>query len=543
MTVRTCISVITAFSLLGAAPLALAQHPTDEEAWRFNNFRTMSALPWSTDFTWKLYRDTFIGIPPERDPWSSAFDVLFFDLLYETELGSAGNCYGMTLLSALITHKGAHLGFCAPVSQYSGDSVGTMTTLDLDGDGNPDRHFRGPTNDRLREVINRLHGHQVNLATLLFFRDIILVGKNRDGQYAYDQVLYYKMRDDPVLVSITETLNPADGGHTMVAYDAGMVGGQQRIFVYDPNRPGAIPTDPYYTGDQNVITIGTGGSWEFLMAGETVPWSGSPSSGGNITITPISVTGPTGRTPSSMGLDILHVVTMIFISGDGAALDQITNEQSKRAFKPGTLEPDIDPTTGMRNVVPWFPSDGSGRVGGAPYFIVGDPGGALELQVRSGTGGYRVDLAGGGGRISVSARRGSGKDVITIDNAGRRSQSLQILNSCGASDYDIEFTQVIQPGERARTFTLANVKVAKNARVELKIIDQQSALSIVSLDAPVSFDAQLRRRTILGDQVIELPGAQIEAGQDLVLRPKSWLDLGAGFPRAGSRAFRNYKGK
>ena len=183
----------------------------EQNTWRFDNFTT-AELPW------ERYRDTFIGVPPDRDPWSSAFDVVFYDNLYKTELAKEGNCYGMALTALLLFKYEGHQGFCAPAYQYTESSV-------------------ADPNAPLTLLINQMHGHQVNLPSLRLLLDIIASSKNRDGNYAYDQVNYYWSQDDPTLVSITKSLNPSDGGHTLIAYAAQPFLGQKRIFVYDPNRP------------------------------------------------------------------------------------------------------------------------------------------------------------------------------------------------------------------------------------------------------------------------------------------------------------------
>ena len=75
---------------LGRSPagcrLAAAQasaHYAERSGWRFDNFPD-ATLPWD------IYRESFIGIPPTRDPASSAFDVLFYDQVYKSETVEGG---------------------------------------------------------------------------------------------------------------------------------------------------------------------------------------------------------------------------------------------------------------------------------------------------------------------------------------------------------------------------------------------------------------------------------------------------------------------
>jgi len=520
-------------SILCMAIQAPAQHYAEVNGWWFHNFRTSSGIPGSADFPWDLYRDAYLGILPTRDPWSSGFDVLFYDLVYEKELGSKGNCYGMSLMSLLIVQKGGHLGFCAPLSQYSGDISGTSC---CDNKGNA--FYTGPSDPRLRRAINQMHGHQVNLPTLKLILELIAKAKNRDGSYAYNQVLYYKMRNDPTLVSVTKSLNPDDGAHTMVAYDARVFNGQKRIFLYDPNRTWGNPSASqrgWYQSNRNYITIdSTGsGSWHFHHSDSSgVPkyWSGSPSSGGNIMITPISVTGPTSRSPSSLGLNVSDILTTFFIAGDGAGLEQVNDSKGKRLFKPGTMEVDINPATGMLNMMPWYASDEDGLAGdargsGTVYFLLGNPGGPLDLQIRSGSTGYRLHVAGPRSHLLIQARGGRGRELLTIQDIGTAAPSLTLRNTAGMKEYEVEFTQIIQPAERASVFRMTKLTVAQNAPVELRITQNQTALEVTTLESAVGYDLELRSRTRKGEKVIEQPHLQIQAGHSQVVQPRSWLNL------------------
>src|ERR1700751_2278577 len=123
---------------------ALADDYASNSGWRFLNFKDPT-------FSWDIYRDTFIGIPPTEDPLSSAFDVIFYEQVYKSKLSADGNCFGMSLLNQIISKYGGHLGYCAPIRQYSGDPTATAM---------------GPTDPTLRRVINVMHGHQVNLPTV-----------------------------------------------------------------------------------------------------------------------------------------------------------------------------------------------------------------------------------------------------------------------------------------------------------------------------------------------------------------------------------------
>ena len=480
-------------------------------SWSFHNFNTAS-------LTWDQFRDTFMGIPPTRDPLASGFDVLFYDQVYQSNLSKDGNCYGMSLLTLMVRQNGGHLGVCAPVRQYAGDAGATPPA--------PNYVYAGPSDDLVRRAINQMHGHQVNEATLQLTLQTIAIHKNHDGSYAWDQVRYYKLRNDPTLVSITKTLNPQDGGHTLVAYDATVVNGRNRIWVYDPNRTFANPDQAlWYNTGQNYIEM-NGSAWSFDMGGAF--WSGNPAdwNSGNILITPVSVTGPHGRSPSSLGDQIIgRILNELLLTGDGASIAQVTDKAGKRLFRPGTYELDTDPATGMLKMVPWYPSNNGGPRQ-LLYFLLGNVGGELNLEVRSDGRDYKLAIAGAKSVVTVAARGGrSGVDRFTVRRPGTVEPLLALRNSRNVGSYDVEFKQVVQPRQEMRTFLARAIKVPANASVEFGVARNQSELTVAAKGAAVGYDVQLRRLTAAGETVADLSRQTLDAERTMRAHPRNWHQL------------------
>jgi hypothetical protein len=502
-----CALALGAVMLASSPHGATAQHYADRNAWHFDNFK-------DAEYPWDIYRDTFIGIPPTKDPWSSAFDVLFYDQVYKNKLSENGNCFGLSLMSLMMLKNGGHLGYCLPIPQYSGDIFGSPST--------------GPSDPGLKRAINTMHGHQVNLPTLQHILDIIGKSKNRDGEYAYLSFQSWKMKKDPTLVSITKSLNPADGGHTMVAYDAqDLGGGNRRIYVYDPNRTWGDPADrTWYQTGQNFVAI-TGHSWSFTMQGGST-WSGSPSSGGNLIITPISITGPHARSPASLGDQIIgQILTAIFISGADAEIQQVTDARGRRLFKPGTFEVDTDPSTGMQRMLPWYPSDqlDDWRRGPLILFHLGSSGGALEVTLKAGVSGYTLRSLGPRGMIAISARGGRGLERLTLGHPGTAAPRVAIRNDRGATEYDVQFSQVVHPGQRLHVLRAARLRVADGETAELAIGDRSRALIVESRNTPLAYDLELRAVTRQGGEVLSRTAVVQAAGSSRMVRPRDWLDL------------------
>jgi hypothetical protein len=503
---------LTIFCLAVLSVPAAAQPYAQSNGWQFDNFK-------DAVYPWDIYRDTFIGIPPTEDPWSSAFDVLFYDQVYKDKLSSNGNCFGLSLQSLLMLKKGGHLGYCLPIDQYSGDIFGA-------GSGGAKL---GPTDPMLKRAINIMHGHQVNLPTLQLILDVISQHKNRDGSFAYTAFQNARMQNDPTLISITKTLNPDDGGHTMVAYDAqDLGGGNKRIFVYDPNRTWADPADrTWYTGNQNFVQI-TGTAWSFTMqSGAT--WAGDPGSGGNILIIPISVTGPHSRSPASLGDQIIGMIlNSLLVTGSSAEIEQVTDATGKRLFRPGTREIDTDPSTGMMTMLPWYPSDQGAPDApkGMALFHLGRAASTLQVAVRGGDTGYTLSAGGPRHQIVLRASGGNGTDVIAFHEAGSPGQSVEVRNLRGSSDYDIQLVRSDAALQRVQVLRASRLVLPEGAWLRVAAEDAHRALTLTA-DAPLRYDLELRSVTPKSTEQLTRAALSQEEGLRRTIRPGDWQNLRA----------------
>src|SRR5262245_37131689 len=138
--------LILLLALWAGAPCPAGEHPVVKYAWSFKNFNSVPCVPGLDYYSWQLYMETFIGIPAEPANNCGLY-YLWYKEAYQ-KVGSKGNCFGMSLLSALINQKGGHLGYCGPVNQYSGDLFGTQEHECEDpdpDDGITPTYRKGPT--------------------------------------------------------------------------------------------------------------------------------------------------------------------------------------------------------------------------------------------------------------------------------------------------------------------------------------------------------------------------------------------------------------
>ena len=523
MKLRLCIRLASvALAILLATP-AYADDYASKNGWRFLNFSDCPSCtpPIDKTLSWAVYRDALIGIPPAEDPWSSAFDVLFYEQLFKSKLSEDGNCFGMSLLNLMIQKNGGHLGYCAPVTQYSGDP-----NPDVEGS-----RGIGPTDPMLRRAINVMHGHQVNLPTVQFLLNIFAQHFNRDGAYAFDQFNYWQSRGDLTLVSITKDLNPGDGGHTLIAYKAvDLGGGNKKIFVLDPNRTWGNATDQmWYTSESNFIQI-TNHAWSFEMRSST--WHGDPatlSNSGNIVITPISVAGPLSRSPASLGDTVIgELLNTLFLTGDGATIEQVTDAQGRRLYIPGTSEIDSDPATGMTNMIPWFLSD-QGRtrhqIGAVLLFQLGSSHGALRVSVSAGVGGYALSSMSGRTIVSVTARGGTGTDTLTIRNPGTASSSVELENQRGASEYDVTITHALASRSRVRVLSASRLRINGQGAVEIGLANVGEGVRISAPQAALRYDLTLSQITRQGPEALTRSEIIQDPGASRTVQPRDWQRL------------------
>lgn len=278
--------------------------------WGFDNFS-------DTLLSWDIYCHSFFGIPTNgSNSWiTDVFDKAYYETAFKTVLpaghvnGSTidggGNCLGISLLSLMMNKYGGYLGFCAPPLQY-GSSVGK---------------FKWPTYPGLKRAINIMHGHQLGLAAVQSFIDQFHSGHSADASYGVTLAIQAIEKEGPCLVCINRGILTSDG-HAMIAYKVTDEGsGNYKIWIIDPNRH--WPKDSsYYKGAHNFIQI-NGSTWSFLMAGRKSPWPTDhdkdtlqPLTSGTLVIYPVSVIGPTQRTPSSMGVSVLGLLAQICIWGN-----------------------------------------------------------------------------------------------------------------------------------------------------------------------------------------------------------------------------------
>ena len=519
-------------------------------SWSFVNFSSDHCAPPAEYYTWERYRETYIGVAPA--PGANGFDDLFYNLVYEEELGSSGNCFGLSLLSLLINDKGGHLGFCGPVASYTGDNEGVppLANDECEAEANT-VHRLGPDDPELRRAVEEVHGHQVNLAAVRYTIDAIAQSQ-ATPTHAYAMV----QENAPLLINIVRDISdPFGAGHTMLAYEARQVGNERRIYVYDPNRslgdentsdhPEAHLLDQreWYENGDNHIKIFDDDSWEFRFGGwivetdeegdpvededgfpvvEANMW---PDGQGLMLAIPLSIVGPRDRNPAAMELSVTTLLEKIFLSGSNASLAQVSSPQGQFAFVPGTKQIELAPAKCLLEVFPFFPSDGAEAWGKGKelYFVAEPPDGPRDYEIRVGDGGYRFELASRGNIIAIEARGGARQtDVFRLEQQRGDTPRLMLYNRAGVDNYDIELTTSLGATAR-RALRIENLIMDEDGVVELR--REGSGLVVTNPTGEVSFDLELTSTRDDTPTRSRVAGIVLEEGTASRLEPGDWDHL------------------
>ncbi|MBK8920109.1 MAG: hypothetical protein IPM81_01135 [Saprospirales bacterium] len=400
--------------------------------WHFENFRDSTS-------TWDLFREAYIGIAPTYDQ-AFVFDQVIYDNVFSQMLNT-GHCFGMSLMALQLLRYGGHDGFCAPASQYPRKYAGG--------------EYREPASDGLLHSIQMLQGHILNFRVVSHLLDIIAANKNRDGNYAYDQYRYYDAKKDYTILCITKGLVDVAESHALLPYHITVDGaGNKRMYVYDVNRPFNKPGSEghdWYTNGNNFVQINSSdGAWSFDMADTCVcPWTGVSSgpveTSGNIMIVPFSIMRNKDRLPQSLFADGIEAASKLFLFGQGVVLEQIATPDGKRYFKPGAREVETSDSAALRSVLPFFSMQGGKALAnGGQLFFVRSPDG-LDISVRAGPAGYKLQLFSGYTAVTVSAETPFIREQIRIRDGQSALPSVEVINASGATSTRIDIQVMTEP--------------------------------------------------------------------------------------------------
>jgi hypothetical protein len=470
------------------------------DGWFFENWGE------ATDFDWDLYRRTYLAINPTNDPVSAPLDVAFFQIF--KSCAANGNCGGMSMLALALFKYGGYLGYGSPANFYTGAGSG------------PDRAD-------LHQAVNIMQARQFSAAGIRNFLDVVKAGQLNDGVSAWNRIRSGLASGDYCMLSLSNGLF-GDAAHTIIPYRADMVGSSRVLHVWDPNRP-YDAFSQHYDGDHNKIVINGPTSWSYdqnasgLFSGGTL-YDGSMN--GWCFAIPTSLEIHKGRQPISAGF-ILTGLTTLFVSGIGAAVTQIEDDEGRRLYtsdKTHRNRGDLETSSDRRltGVAPWpWPGGLAGDLPGELFFIERPPGSSpLHVSVRG--DGYHLAHLSAGHLTELTARRAGSvaKDSIRLEGSADDAQSVVVSTRAARRQFDIHHLRHDGP-DAWRSVTVRNAVVTQD-RLEVRAPVAFDVVEISGTTARRDVDVELRR---FGDGKLtsrRAPGQRVPAGRALRMAPSSW---------------------
>jgi hypothetical protein len=325
--------------------------------WMFSN--------WGEDveFTWDLYRDTYLGINPTQNCVEASLDCAFFEIF--KNCAQNGNCGGMSVLALALFKYGSYMGFCSPASFYTGGE-------------SPDRAD-------LHRAINLLQARQFSVSGIECFIDATASSNLNDAVNAYNVSQACWAQGDYAVLWIAKGALGTDA-HTVIPYKWTTSGGTRYMDIWNSN----LPADDYpshYGSSAARMVINGPQNWTYdPFPGDpaNTPYLGSDH--GWCFALPMSKLIIKDRQPMTldMAFDALQTV---FLSGPGAAISQVSDGRGRSYYTAdsgahldrGDIE--TDPAKRLPGMVRWpWPSQGEGKSHHEELYFIRGRGGKADLD-------------------------------------------------------------------------------------------------------------------------------------------------------------------
>ncbi len=472
------------------------------DGWNFENWGEESPYcVGSCDFSWDLYRQTYLGINPSQNCLEAPLDCAFYEIF--KGCAKKGNCGGMSLLSLALYKYGGYMGFCSPASFYTGT--------------------KSPDRDDLHQAINILQARQFSVGGIENLIDVVDAGNLNNAVVAFNEVRDGLASGDYRVLSIANSA-VGDLAHTVVPYrivDGPSGGFPKKMYIWDSVRP-YDDSAAHYTSSECIMTINGPHDWTYKQS-DTRTYSCSGGDAWCFTV-PMSAVLPKSRQPMSLDMAFDALMT-IFVSGPGAAVSQVSDDQGRHLYKTDAglhtdwSELETDKTKRLKGIVrwPWYaaasvpaPKPATGVVPKVPTVTAvssgGDVPGELYFARRgaSGSNSLSVAVVGtqygaviGGGRnlihINASAAE-KARDTITLSRQSLSGQSVVVETAAVGRTLSISQVREDPATHDWKSIEIKNLKTVRGAPVTIDIADDMRSFAISSRDQAITFDAEVRQR-------------------------------------------------
>jgi hypothetical protein len=460
----------------------------------------------SCDFSWELYRRSYLGINPTHDCIEAPLDCAFYEIF--KNCAEQGNCGGMSLLALALFKYGGYMGFCSPASFYTG--------------------VKSPDREDLHRAINVLQARQFSASGIENFLDAVDGGILNNAVTAFNQVKQLLGTADYPVLSIAKD-SWGDAAHTVIPYrweenPAGYPFGTKILYIWDPNHP--FDADPgHYSSSACHLVIKSPTDWSYTSG------SNQYSGGGWCFVIPMSTVLHKSRHP--MALDMVFDALMtLFVTGPGAAVTQISDDSGRRLYSsaPGAhlsrrgLE--TDPAKRLTGIGrwPWYGGSGRGSLPGELYF-------GRRSVVESGLNfritGSRYRLVRGVARnmveIEVESRYRGGEE-IRIGGLGGASQRVEIQPLKQSRRIHLRHLRQDPKTGGWRSLRVRNLRVPRQG-VTLNVWGDLEVAEIQSNGLQIQMEVELEQRLEGQLRKVELGLLKAPHERWLRLSPRDWSRL------------------
>lgn len=429
----------------------------------------------SSEFSWDLFRRTYIGINPTQDCVAAPLDCAFFEIFKNCAAG--GNCGGISLLALAMFKHGGWMGFCGPANFYSGVAQ-------------PDR-------TDLYEAINILQARQFSASGIENFLDVVDSGNLNNAITAYNTVYSHLGSGDYCVLSIANDAL-GDEAHTVIPYATTQISGTRYIYVWDPNSPYDDYGPSHYDAGRNRIVIHSATDWEYVQRdgySDTRTYSGQPT--GWCFAVPMSKVLRKARHPLALDM-VLDGLMALFVSGPGA-VSQVEDDEGRRLYTSDAAVHtsrsafETDSSRRLPGIArwPWYANNG-GDPPGELYFLRG-PTTRRSLKITLTGQKPRLLHVGADNMIEVEASgSANSKDVIELAGVGTANQGIRVSSSNPRRSFDINQVHQIGGAQGWRSAKVDGVRPGKNG-LDLRSTGHLRAVEIVTRGSKQVVKASLSR--------------------------------------------------
>ncbi|MCK4356648.1 hypothetical protein KAW44_06175 [Candidatus Bipolaricaulota bacterium] len=484
MTKRSISVILLILAIMCGVALADEFDPATD-GWYFSNWTEVSPnCVGSCDFSWDLYRQTYLGINPTHDCVEAPLDCAYYEIFKNSAEG--GNCGGISLLALALFKYGGYMGFCSPANFYTGTE--------------------GPDRDDLHQAINILQARQFSAAGIENFLDLVGAGDLNNAERAFKEVKECLAKGDYPVLSIANSFYGSDA-HTVIPYrveenPAGYPPGTKVMHIWDSNHP--YDDDPDHYADWNPANrLVISGMYTWTYTSGSTAYSGSGSDAAWCFCIPMSKVLHKSRQPMALDL-VFDALLTVFISGpSGTATVQIADDKGQRLFKPANgqdpseREWETDESMRLQGAFrwPWGTTKSEGANTPELFFIMRSEDEASPLTFTISGSRYKTLFSIAGNLFQIGSESDiTATDVVRLSGTAA-NPSLEIA-TLGEKEREFSIRSLRtgdNPGDW-RSVNITHLVVKPSAPVTITALDNLHALEISSPGREVRFDLAVTQK-------------------------------------------------